>query len=260
LSRRAQPPLDLPTTLNNSERLRSIGRQIVERGLPPRDLVITGSRLESTSAAVNALPSDLYFQLPRYSGEQTGAETNTRRPPPFFGSRGVALGERPDLILDIVLGSGSIFPVFPSRTLPAFPAPGAEMELVDGGFAHNSPIEAAVLWGATHIVLIEASPPARQQRTNFVTNVAASFDHLYEQSQLLDARARGKVAIFTLAPRPPHLCVLDFANNLIEDSISRGYEDALGRWGAGRFRKEPGEPVFVNLEQDADGSSQGSKH
>jgi hypothetical protein len=134
------------------------------------------------------------------------------------------------------------------------------MELVDGGFAHNSPIEAAVLWGATHIILIEASPQVRLERTNFATNAMASFTHLYEQSQLLDARARGKVAIFTLAPRPPHVCVLDFADNLIEDSIARGYNDALGlsvdefgdakagqTTSGGRFRKELGEPVFVDL-------------
>jgi hypothetical protein len=135
------------------------------------------------------------------------------------------------------------------------------MELVDGGFAHNSPIEAAVLWGATHVILIEASPQVRQERTNFATNAIASFNHLYEQSQLLDARARGKVAIFTLSPGPPHLCVLDFADNLIEDSIARGYADANGRStddmpsalaprrspGVARFRKEHGEPVFTDL-------------
>ncbi len=142
------------------------------------------------------------------------------------------------------------------------------MELIDGGFAHNSPIEAAVLWGATHILLIEASPDERVERLNFVTNAVASFEHLYEQSQLLDARSRGRVAIFSLSPQPPHLCVLDFADNLIEDSIERGYHDVAGKPfraadndtspgiieplfrrspGEPRFRKELGEPVFIDL-------------
>jgi hypothetical protein len=244
LSRLGLPTLDLSAAGSDAERLRSVGRQLVERGLPARDLVITGSRLQSTNDAINKLPSDLYFYLPRNSVDQAAIAANAAPP---LGARGIAIAERPDLTLDVVLGSGSIFPVFPSRTLPAFPTPEAEME-----FAHNSPIEAAVLWGATHILLIEASPQVRLERTNFTTNALASFAHLYEQSQLLDARARGKVAIFSLAPRPPHLCVLDFADNLIADSISRGYHDVLGRSaGASGFRKEPGEPVFVELGPDS---------
>jgi predicted acylesterase/phospholipase RssA/ABC-type phosphate/phosphonate transport system substrate-binding protein len=258
LARRGLPALDLCATTNDSERLRAIGKQILERGLPARDLVITGSRLSSTDKDVSALPSDLYFYL-SHTGANAAATGGAVTPP--FGPRGIALRERPDLMLDVVLGSGSIFPVFPSRPLPNFPATDAETELIDGGFAHNSPIEAAVLWGATHVILIEASPQVRLERTSFATNAVASFTHLYEQSQLLDARARGKVAIFTLAPRSPHLCVLDFADNLIEDSIARGYADAHGRSSNGtdavapsdtpsaaaRFRKEHGEPVFVDL-------------
>ena len=237
LSRRRLPPLELSAAGNDAERLRSIGRQLVERNLPTRDLVITGSRLRSAREAIKALPPDLYFFLPRQV-----AEPADRTAAPPFGARGVALRDRPDLTLDVVLGSGSIFPVFPSRSLPDFPATGAELELVDGGFAHNSPIEAAVLWGATHIILIEASPQVRLERTNFATNAMASFDHLYEQSQLLDARARGKVSIFTLAPIPPHLCVLDFADNLIEESIARlrrrsGTLRQCNRSGCNRRRK-----------------------
>jgi predicted acylesterase/phospholipase RssA/ABC-type phosphate/phosphonate transport system substrate-binding protein len=261
LARRGLPALDLSTAASDVERLRMAGKQIVERGLPARDLVITGSRLQSSDKFVNALPSDLYFYLARH--ETKPAATEGPRTPPF-GPRGFTLRERPDLLLDVVLGSGSIFPVFPSRSLPDFPAAGAEVDLVDGGFAHNSPIEAAVLWGATHIIVIEASPQVRLERTNFATNAVATFAHLYEQSQLLDARARGKVAIFTLAPRPPHLCVLDFADNLIEDSIARGYADARGHSTddaasattrrtssrAARFRKEAGEPAFVDLRTD----------
>ena len=79
---------------------------------------------------------------------------------------------------------------------------------------------------------------------------------------------RGRVAIFSLSPQPPHLCVLDFADNLIADSIERGYHDVAGKPfrtadndaspgiieplfrrspGEPRFRKELGEPVFIDL-------------
>jgi hypothetical protein len=257
LARRGRPPLDLGRATNDAERLKSTATQMVASQVFARDLVLTGSRLKSGDEPAGGMPSDLYFYLHGRSGNAAQAEPAD----PPFGARGIALAGWPELTLDVVLGSGSIFPVFPARKLHDFPVAGVTTELVDGGFAHNSPVEAAALWGATHVVLVEASPQERVERTNFVTNAAASFGHLYEQSQLLDARARGKVAIFALAPEAPHLCVLDFADNLIEDSIDRGYRDALGvndssversvaarPRGRGRFGKELGEPVFVALE------------
>ncbi|HEV3003668.1 MAG TPA: patatin-like phospholipase family protein, partial [Pirellulales bacterium] len=158
LRRAGSPPLErVPGTA--TERLQSVGRQILSRRLLSRDLVITGSCLEQTTAE---LPSDLYFYA-------AAAGSVTR---PDFGNRGVALAERPELLLDVVMGSGSIFPVFPPRTLADFPGPGERIELVDGGFAHNSPVEAAVRWGATHIVLIEAAVQERGERNNFLQNAA----------------------------------------------------------------------------------------
>jgi hypothetical protein len=129
------------------------------------------------------------------------------------------------------------------------PLPSDQIELVDGGFAHNSPIEAAALWGATHIFLIEATASRESKRGNFTNNVAASFVHLHRQAQLLDARSREKITIFSLRPEPPHICVLDFANNLIRAAIDRGYQDAAmtSEHGSPRFRKEPGAPVFVEI-------------
>ncbi len=239
LERQRQKPLAPDGGKSDPLRLKAVSRQLIDRRLLARDLVITGSCLAQSTAG---LPTDLYFF----------ASTSASNVAPPFGARGIALGGHQGLVLDVVLGSGSIFPVFPPRRLHDFPKPGEYADLVDGGFAHNSPIEAAVLWGATHIVLIEASPRERLGRENFLQNAAASFDHLYEQSQLLDTRSRGKVAVFTLAPEPPHLCVLDFADNLIRDAAEKGYRDAAGRpamagaKAAGRphFRKELGEPLF----------------
>jgi hypothetical protein len=147
--------------------------------------------------------------------------------------------------MDVVIGSGSIFPMFPPRTLPDFPAPGDHVELIDGGFAHNSPVEAAVLWGATHVVMIEATPSKRALRKNFAQNLATAFTHLHKQTQLVDMRSKKQVVIFTLAPEPPHMCVIDFADNLIAASIERGYRDAAE--DTPRFRKELGVPVFTTV-------------
>ena len=229
------PPLEVDDTAQAGQRLQSVSRQVLERHLLRRDLVITGSCLEQTS---RELPPDLYFYAP--------ANPTAELPP--YGERGVSLLEWPHILLDVVMGSGSIFPVFPPRRIENIPRPGEQIELVDGGFAHNSPVEAAVLWGATHIVLIEATPRKRSERGNFLRNATSSFRHLHQQAQLLDARSRGKVIVFSLAPEPPHICVLDFADNLVAASIERGYRDAsMNVSPAARFRKELGEPIFSNV-------------
>lgn len=226
-----------------SERLTLLSRQILNQKLTTRDLVITASCLERSS---EDLPSDLYFYAP----------ASSLSPPADYGERAVALAERPEMLLDVVLGSGSIFPVFPARTLRDFPRRGESVELVDGGFAHNSPIEAAVRWGATHIILVEADPRQRGERRNFLQNAAGAFNHLYYQAQLVDARSRQqeRVVVFSLRPEPPHLCLLDFADNLIDEAIEKGYREARGEalgeasgiTGRRCFRKELGEPFFFS--------------
>ena len=229
--------LDVPAGAPAPERLQSVSRQIIDRRLLARDLVITGSCLEQSSAGA---PSDLYFYAP----------THPDLLRPQYGPRGVSLVERPELLLDVTMGSGSIFPVFPPRTIHGFPDSGESVELVDGGFVHNSPIEAAVRWGATHIILVEADPQQRAQRRNFLQNAAGAFNHLYYQAQLVDARAREKepLVIFGLRPDPPHLCMLDFADNLIAAAIEKGYREARGEspgmLGRRTFRKELGIPMF----------------
>jgi len=240
LQRQGQPPLAIDPALDHAGVLRATSREILDRRLLRRDLVLTASCLEQSGAE---LPDDLYFYAP-------AADSPLK---PRFGPRGIGLEEHPQLLLDVVMGSGSIFPLFPPRSLQDFPAPGQRVELVDGGFAHNRPVEAAVLWGATHVVLIEATPPKRINRTNFLTNLGAAYTHLYAQSQLIDARTRERVVVFTLTPRPPHPCLLDFADNLIQAAIEKGYQDALGREGKTRFRKESGEPVFVEVVRGVDG-------
>jgi hypothetical protein len=233
-------PLDVDRRATPAESMKTLSRQIVDRKLLARDLVVTGSCLERSS---EDLPSDLYFFAPADSQSVAAV----------YGQRGVSLAERPELLLDVVTGSGSIFPVFPPRTLYDFPREGESVDLVDGGFAHNSPIEAAVRWGATHIILIEADPQQRQERRNFIENAAGAFNHLYFQAQLVDARSREKehVVVFSSRPEPPHLCVLDFADNLIDLAIDKGYREARGESANGsgitgrrRFRKELGEPWF----------------
>src|SRR5262245_19103658 len=235
--------------LSDADRLHALSREIIQSGMLHRDLVLTASCLSKTASV---LPSDLYF----YAAARGSASL------PRYGNLGVPLASYPEILVDVVMGSGSIFPVFPARTLIDFPRKGDRVELVDGGFAHNSPIEAAVLWGATHIILIEASPgmAEREGRRNFLSNSIDAFNHLYYQAQLADARSKEKVTIFSLHPEPPHICVLDFANNLVERAIDAGYREARGELPAGSatlqehpsWEKGLGEPVFLQVRGAVD--------
>ncbi len=239
LARLGTKPLARDPAAPAAGRLRAMSREILGRGLVSRELVITGNILEQTRPT---LPSDVYFYTwsPR-----------DRHPP--FGGRGVLLDDHPEQLLDVVLGSSTIFPVFPPRTLRGFPAGSESVELIDGGFAHNSPIEAAVLRGATHVIVVESTPDIRGLRRNLAENVGAAFSHLHKQTQLVDLRSKKQVVVFTLAPEPPHICVLDFADNLIERAVEAGYREARGlvteeggeTFGLDTFRKELGKPLLT---------------
>lgn len=227
---------------NVNDRLQSLSRQMVQDQLFQRDLVIATNCLQQSS---DVLPSDLFFYLPGQA----------KSPKPHLGDRGIPLADHPEKLLDVVIGSGTIYPVFPARPLYNFPVPGEYVELVDGGFAHNSPVEAAVLWDATHIIQLLATPEKRRPRKNLATNALAAYSHLFKQSQLADHRSAKQVSVFTLQPAPPHICVLDFADILIEQSIQRGYHDARGEVSsdgqttAGRphFSKSFGAPIFSDI-------------
>ncbi len=219
--------------------LAALSRRILDEGLLARDLVLTGSVLGERG---RELPPDLYFWAP-------AGRTASR---PSFGGRGVALANRPEFLLDALIGSGAIYPVFPARSIPNFPGAGQATEIVDGSYAHRSPIEAAVLWGATHIILIQADPDELVQRGGFASNIAAALTHLYEQAQLIDVRTREQAMIFSLSPQPPHIGLLDFASNLISTSLAKGYREVKGGPEGDPshpppFRKEVGLPHFIEL-------------
>jgi hypothetical protein len=226
-------PLGQARGLRAGERLSATRREILEPGLLKRDRVITAPCLAQST-------SDLYVY----------AQADPIQPAPPFGTRGIALAKQPTLLLDVIMGSGSIYPVFPPRTLHDFPKAGQWVDLVDGGFAHSSPVETAALWGATHIILVQASPPERVERRNFVENASAAFSHLYDQAQRVDAQTKEHRLVFTPAPRPPHLCVLDFADTLIGRAVDKGYKETRGVAADGQptgrsIRRELGEPLYL---------------
>jgi predicted acylesterase/phospholipase RssA/ABC-type phosphate/phosphonate transport system substrate-binding protein len=229
--------------------------QKIKKNPRKRDLVITASALSGLEGGV----SDRYFYIPAEGGRISQFKTGKTDDTSLFGARGLDLTDQgkdhdyPKLLLGAVRGSGTIYPGFPPVTIRNFPVQDHSVSLIDGGFAHNSPVEAAVQWGATHIVLIEASPKserergkeqgtARSDQNNLLQTSEEAFNYLFDQAQLLDVRSRKKVAIFVLRPNAQnYLGTMDFARGKIRDAIETGRRDAAGA----RFEWQYGEPHFL---------------
>ena len=208
-------PVSAVTDENSDAKLEQLSRKLIDQGFFKRDLVLTATAISKNR---NSLPSDLYFYF----------AANEDHEQPRFEQRGVNMQRHPEQLLKIVLGSSTIYPVFPAHELHDVPQQGDRLELVDGGFAHNAPLEAAVLWGATHVVLIDAAPAQLRDGTNLADSMLRGFGHLFQQSQLSDKRSKDAVMVFTLESRfQPKLCVLDFANVLVRQGIYHGRQDVI---------------------------------
>lgn len=227
----------------DQEKLGDLSRKIIagdgdNKDWLTRDLVITSMRLPAGVSAGGGkggcapadksdVASDWYFYFDhkdaRQLADEAAAASDTHGGAARDGDssdeiiekdarfRSLKCGEYGDKLMDVVIGSSSIFPVFQPRTLIATGAvteggSATLAELIDGGFAHNSPIEAAVLWGATHIILVEASPEEQPgaRRDYLLANSFSAFNYLFNQAQLTDARSRGKVEIYSLRPQLMH--------------------------------------------------------
>ncbi|MBA61128.1 MAG: hypothetical protein CMJ76_02070 [Planctomycetaceae bacterium] len=199
------------------QRLQSMGQWIVNSDSVKRDLVLTTTAIDRNRPEV---PSELYFYL----------QANKSGIKPDFGNRGIDMNQSPSQFMNVVLGSSAIYPAFPGQIVEGMPQQGDRLELVDGGFAHNAPVEAAVLWGATHVLLIDVSPITTRDGVNLADSVVRGFGHLLRQSQLSDERSRGEVVVINLQPRfEPPLCIIDFSSNLIKRGIDIGARDAVAQ-------------------------------
>ncbi|HKS26474.1 MAG TPA: patatin-like phospholipase family protein [Pyrinomonadaceae bacterium] len=265
-----KPDFALATGREQEEKLQDISRRIVsDPSLIQRDLVITVSNLplaeqdeepdkatdSGTKLSARQLPEDLYFF---YKSQQASGG----RPP--NERRFIDLGkDNPDKLLDVVIGSGTIYPLFPYRVLEQVKVgeepPVSKLKVIDGGFIHNSPIEAAIKWGATHIILIEASPlPKPFDPENTLDNSLVAFKYIMAQTQRMDAVARGSVEIFELRPRSecdkknletrcsndpqPNMDTFDFTPSITLGAFEQGVKDAQDSLPL--FKRVPGPPLF----------------
>jgi predicted acylesterase/phospholipase RssA/ABC-type phosphate/phosphonate transport system substrate-binding protein len=283
-----------PDTRNESP-LQVISRELMNRNALQRDLIITTSRLpidnmsssidlsdeqqrqqQQQAELVNGLPEDLYF----YFHAVRTDKQNGIKPP--VDRRFVPFKHNPDKLLDVVIGSSTIYPIFPSRVLKGVVLGNEEkasspeitkLKIVDGGFIHNIPIEAASLWKASHIILIEASPVLQQSPPrHFWDNTLTAFGYLFSQAQRTDKLARGSAETFELRPTShcekqdvlpscvglesipePDMDTFDFSPNRAKNAFNAGRNDVNVKWQDDKATQKPlfvrvsGAPLFREL-------------
>jgi predicted acylesterase/phospholipase RssA/ABC-type phosphate/phosphonate transport system substrate-binding protein len=200
----------------------------------PRDLIIAVTVLGKDG------PADRYLKVPGLrdaggSGETDQGVMSIRR-----GSE-LHVFENRSRLMNLMIASCTIFPVFQSEPFHDSAGHKETMKIVDGGFAHNIPVEAAVDSGATHIIVIEATPQFdRGEKDKFWQNLMTAYDLLFAQAQLTDLRSRQKVEIYTLRPRNASLKTLDFSPVFTKQAVDEGFDEAQ----AGDFIQYSGPPQF----------------
>ena len=247
---------------NEKEQLVDISQRIVNNSMLKRDLVITVSNLPLSEfqevdrghITANDMPEDLYFY---YDARRAGSK------PPPNEKRFISFRENPDKLLDVVIGSGTIYPLFPFRDLRNVNIGAGkvveQINVIDGGFIHNSPVEAAITWGATHIISIEASPEAKPfDPRNTFENSLVAFSYIMAQTQRVDATVRGEAEIFELRPRSdcekknlevrcnpdpePNMDTFDFDPKIVGNAFLIGQADAGSELPL--FKRVTGPPRF----------------
>jgi phosphoserine phosphatase/predicted acylesterase/phospholipase RssA len=150
----------------------------------------------------------------------------------------------PARAVDAVFASGSAFPVFPPHR--AHLPNGCEVRLIDGGYAHNVPLEAAAMSDARQVLILNASPDPldtemqpqtgwrrflRETRLEGGQLVRSSPDvisFMFARAQELDRNIGGGLVVASLTPRPgngwwPFL--LDFRASVRQKMIATAKRD-----------------------------------
>jgi predicted acylesterase/phospholipase RssA/ABC-type phosphate/phosphonate transport system substrate-binding protein len=255
-------------TSTTSATLEEVSKQVMGDNLLKRDLIITASNLpfyDGDDLKVNNLPDDLYFYFQSPASPQKAVADIPA------DKRFIPLKFNEKKLLDVVIGSSTIYPIFPSRALNGVKqgsedAPShdtIDLRIIDGGFIHNIPIEAAYLWGATHIILIDASPtPQLLAPRNFWDNSLTAFGYLFRQAQRTDTLMRS--GTFELRPKSkcekdnikpvctyadgnaePDMDTFDFSRSAARNAFNMGKRDVNDPKPL--LERVPGAPVWQTV-------------
>jgi hypothetical protein len=91
---------------------------------------------------------------------------------------------RSNHLMDVIIGSGSVYPFFPGRQMDKNEA----SFLIDGSYVHHRPIEAAWLRGATHVLLVDPNPNSERQdpKPSFYSSLGLAVEQLFHQAQSIN--------------------------------------------------------------------------
>ena len=208
--------------------------------------MITASLVETATNEAGAV-GDVYFYY------------SVNKSKPSSGNMLVDIRSRQADLCKIVAGSGSIYPFFPSIPLYRVGDLG-NISLIDGGFSHNSPIHAAAVWDASHVIVVEASPVKKSSSIGFGSNLVDMFNFMHDQAQTLDVLARDELVVFSIRPHSEsgRIGLVDFVPGVINAAIEEGRRDAragmISERNGGlpipsspRFQKRLGNPVLNEL-------------
>ena len=228
-----------PALYGNAEALHAMRGAITQEELQTNrfrtNLIVTGSLLNDVQCGQEQVrQGGVYFCFEGAEGcgsAHRGQWQVFRRPSP---ARAV----------DAVFASGSAFPVFPQH-LAHLPN-GCEVRLVDGGYAHNVPLEAAVQAESRQVLILNASPDptdtaaarpsalsrflarVRLDGSQLITNSPKLLSFMFNRAQELDRNVGAGMVVASIAPRPadgswPFL--LDFRKTVRERMIETAKND-----------------------------------
>jgi predicted acylesterase/phospholipase RssA len=206
-------------TLEPREKSEAVSKQILQK-LRASDIDLVVTATDFTNYQEGIQPREIYF----YSSKRKLKDI--RDVSDRNAERWVDMSDdiHETQLLDMVMASAAIFPGFPPhqlKSLKVTSAAGAsserrQYELIDGGFLHNVPVQAAVEMGATHIVIIQVQPLAGKSQVQKIrsaglgSNLYAAFELLFERAQSADTDAVAEQRTFVLAPSRRRINVLDF--------------------------------------------------
>lgn len=129
-----------------------------------------------------------------------------------------------------VLASGAPFPIYPARRVDRDDEHAGMF--IDGGYTHDTPIEAAQVLGAEEVLIVHSAQrvdPAHKTRHSFADrrvgalayDAAGLFPFLFDRSQAVDNEVRERMFVASLAPssqrgRDP-VFLMDFRDSTIRD-------------------------------------------
>ena len=222
--------------------LATLGRTILDKGLLERDLIITATILPEGGDTL--ADTDVYFYASAAKPDPSVVQHMLEDPRVQYLNE----PQRRGLLLHAVMGSGAVFPMFPAQTVFDCPSFGRKLQLVDGSFCHHNPIEAAAMWGASHVIVVNPSPAIEETSSaharTLYENSQVALLRLFEQAQNRDLRAEQDLTVFFVNPEADkhNISLLSFASKPIAEAIDHAQSE-LGRKQK-PFRRQMSKPLF----------------